>query len=98
MFRQLFLACVATLAMMTLNTVANADPVIVGAANGNLATANITRFGRVGNTFTFTIQNTSPNDARITSVGFDLPPLGNDSSSDLNGVHRHIIKCQLHVQ
>ena len=85
MFRRLFLACVATLAMMTLNTIANADPVIVGAANGNLATANITSFGRVGNTFTLTIQNTSPNDARITSVGFDLPPLGNDSSSDLNG-------------
>jgi hypothetical protein len=85
MFRRLFLACAAMLAIMTLNTVANADPVIVGASNGNLATANITSFNLAGNTFTFTIQNTSPNDALITGIGFDLSPLGNESASGLDG-------------
>ncbi|MEJ7578525.1 MAG: cistern family PEP-CTERM protein [Pyrinomonadaceae bacterium] len=62
-----------------------ADSVIVGNANGALATAITSNVSLVGNTFTFTLTNTSPFDARITGVGFDLPPIGNASSSGLNG-------------
>ena len=66
-------------------TPAHADSVIVGNTNGALATATVTNVSLVGSTFTFTLTNTSPFDARITAVGFDLPPLGNASASGLNG-------------
>ena len=67
--------------------IARADTVqIVGNANGSLATATVTcSFNAQTNTFTFTINNTSPFDARITGIGFDLPPAGNASASGLNG-------------
>ena len=66
---------------------AKADTVqIIGATNGSLATATVTcSFNAQTNTFTFTILNTSPFDARITGIGFDLPPVGNASASGLNG-------------
>ncbi|MDQ3666735.1 MAG: PEP-CTERM sorting domain-containing protein [Acidobacteriota bacterium] len=59
---------------------------IVGNSNGSLATATVNlTFNPDTNTLTFTIINTSPFDARITGIGFDLPPTGNASSSGLNG-------------
>ena len=66
---------------------AKADTVsIIGNANGSLATATVTcSFNAQTNTFTFTINNTSPFDARITGIGFDLPPGGNGNPSGLNG-------------
>ena len=66
---------------------AKADTVnIVGNTNGSLATATVTcSFNAQTNTFSFTIVNTSPFDARITGIGFDLPPGGNASASGLNG-------------
>jgi hypothetical protein len=66
---------------------ARADTIqIVGNTNGTLATATVTcSFNAQTNTFTFTIQNTSPFDARITGIGFDLPPGGNTDASGLNG-------------
>lgn len=66
---------------------AKADTVlIVGNTTGSLATATVNcTFNAQTNTFTFTINNTSPFDARITSIGFDLPPAGNASASGLNG-------------
>jgi hypothetical protein len=66
---------------------ARADTIqIVGATNGALATATVNcSFNAQTNTLTFTIQNTSPFDARITGIGFDLPPGGNASASGLNG-------------
>lgn len=66
---------------------AKADTInIVGNATGSLATATVTcSFNAQTNTFTFTINNTSPFDARITGIGFDLPPGGNASASGLNG-------------
>lgn len=66
---------------------ANAETVfIVGNTNGSLATATVTcTFDSNTNTLTFTITNTSPFDARITGIGFDLPPAGNASASGLNG-------------
>ncbi len=66
---------------------ANAETVSIGGnATGSLATAIVTcTFNAMTNTLTFTIVNTSPFDARITGIGFDLPPIGNASNSGLNG-------------
>ncbi|MGI9106125.1 MAG: cistern family PEP-CTERM protein [Pyrinomonadaceae bacterium] len=74
MIHKLFLTTAAVIVMMSLSAVARADTVfIVGNSTGNLATATLTSsFDSQNNTFTFTIQNTSPFDARITSIGFDL--------------------------
>ena len=66
---------------------ARADTItVVGNATPALATATVNcSFNAQTNTFTFTITNTSPFDARITGIGFDLPPTGNASPSGLNG-------------
>ncbi|MGH9960941.1 MAG: PEP-CTERM sorting domain-containing protein [Pyrinomonadaceae bacterium] len=66
---------------------AQADQInIVGTSTGTLSTATVTcTFNAVTNTLTFTVNNTSPFDARITGIGFDLPPAGNASGSGLNG-------------
>ena len=75
-------------ALILLSSVAaKADTVqIVGNNTPSLATATITcSFNAQTNTFTFTIVNTSQFDARITGIGFDLPPGGNASPSGLNG-------------
>jgi hypothetical protein len=59
---------------------------IVGDATGTDSTATGTViFNSATNTLTFTIFNTSPYDARITGLGFDLAPTGNASASGLNG-------------
>ena len=71
---------------MLSSVAAKADTVqIVGNNTPSLATATITcSFNAQTNTFTFTIVNTSQFDARITGIGFDLPPGGNASPSGLN--------------
>ncbi len=73
MFRRLLLTCATALMMFSLNSVAYADPLIVGNGHPTLATANITSFSLTGNTFTFTVKNTSPFNAGTTGIGFDLP-------------------------
>ena len=75
------------LLLLGIGTTARAETVfIVGNTNGALATATVTcTFNAATNTFTFTINNTSPFDARITGIGFDLPPSGNADASGLNG-------------
>ena len=72
---------------------AKADTVqIVGNNTPSLATATITcSFNAQTNTFTFTIVNTSAFDARITGIGFDLPPGGNGSPSGLNGFSGNVV-------
>jgi len=87
MFRKALLTTAAAFAMLALSSVARADTVtVVGNTNGTLATATINcSFNAQTNTFTFTVHNTSQFDARITGIGFDLPPGGNASSSGLNG-------------
>lgn len=64
-----------------------ADPRnVFGITNPTLAKAAVTcSFNAQTNTLTFTVLNTSPFDARITAIGFDLPPAGNASKSGLNG-------------
>ena len=63
---------------------AKADVVVIGNANGSLATATVDCTLVNATTFRFTVQNTSPFGARITGVGFDLPNvagLGNFAAS-----------------
>jgi hypothetical protein len=66
---------------------AQATPItIVGDSTGTDSTATGTvTFNSATNTLTFTIFNSSPYDARITSLGFDLAPTGNASASGLDG-------------
>jgi hypothetical protein len=74
MFRKALLTTAATIAIFALSSVARADTfVIVGNSTGNLSTATVSSsFNDATNTYTFTITNTSPFDARITGIGFDL--------------------------
>jgi hypothetical protein len=71
--KRTLLALAAFVALGFAATPAHADSVIVGNATPGLATATVTNTSLVGSTFTFTLTNTSPFDARITGVGFDLP-------------------------
>lgn len=60
---------------------------IVGNSTGNLATASVSfAFNPATNTVDFTITNTSPFDARITGIGFDLVAgdFAGNSSTGLN--------------
>jgi hypothetical protein len=60
---------------------------IVGNSTGSLATASINcTFDSGTNTLTFTITNSSPFDARVTGIGFDLVTgdFSGNSSSGLN--------------
>jgi PEP-CTERM motif len=91
-FRQYFIAlsAVALLAMVT--ATARADTItITGVDSGGFSTATVVcEFNAQTNTFTFTITNTSAitqpgSTSTITGIGFDLPPLGNDEASGLNG-------------
>jgi hypothetical protein len=86
----LSLSAVSLLAIFT--ATAHADTITVtGTESGNLSTATVVcNFNSQTNTFTFTITNTSAitspgSTSTITGIGFDLPPLGNASSSGLNG-------------
>ena len=88
MVRRLLLALMlGALATVGVASTAYADTAnLVGTATGKLATAGVTcTFNAQTNTLSFTIVNTSPFDARITAIGFDLPPTGNASKSGLNG-------------
>lgn len=60
---------------------------IVGNASGNLATATVScTFNPSTNTLTYTITNTSPFNARVTGIGFDLVAgdFSGNTSSGLN--------------
>ena len=79
--RKLFLLPATAFLMLALGSVARADSVaIVGNSTGSQSTATVNcTFNAATNTFTFTITNTSPFDARITGIGFDL------ASGDFSG-------------
>lgn len=86
----LSLSAVSILAVVA--ATAHADTItIVGTNSGNASTATVVcDFNSQTNTLTFTITNTSAitspgSTSTITSIGFDLPPLGNASASGLNG-------------
>lgn len=74
------------------STAVRADTITVaGVGSGQFSTATVVcDFNSLTNTLTFTITNTSGithpgSTSTITGIGFDLPPLGNASSSGLNG-------------
>jgi len=75
--------------MMALSSVARADTfTVIGTSTGSLATATVNcSFNAATNTYTFTVTNTSPFDARITGIGFDLHSgdFTTNNSSGLNG-------------
>ena len=64
---------------------------VVGVGSDQFSTATVVvEFNAQTNTVTYTITNTSAitqpgSTATITGIGFDLPPVGNASSSGLNG-------------
>ncbi|HEX8290329.1 MAG TPA: cistern family PEP-CTERM protein [Pyrinomonadaceae bacterium] len=68
------LTTAAAIAMFALSSVARADTIlVVGNSTGSLSTATVNcSFNSATNTFTFTVTNTSPFDARITGIGFDI--------------------------
>jgi hypothetical protein len=75
-------------------TAADAEAItisVVGVDSGAYSTATaVVEFNAQTNTLTFTVTNTSAitqpgSTSTITSLGFDLPPLGNASASGLNG-------------
>ena len=74
MFRKALLTSAAAIAIFALSSVARADTiVVVGNSTGSLSTATVNcSFNDATNTFTFTVTNTSPFDARITGIGFDI--------------------------
>jgi len=91
-FSKTVLPLAALILMAGVASTARADTIqIVGVGSGQVSTATVNcEFNAQTNTFTFTITNTSAitspgSTATITGIGFDLPPLGNASSSGLNG-------------
>lgn len=90
--RKFFLSLSAVSMLAVVSATAHADPItVVGVESGGFSTATVNcEFNPATNTFTFTITNTSNltqpgSTSTITSIGFDLPPTGNASSSGLNG-------------
>src|ERR1044071_1349847 len=86
MFKKALLTTAAAIAMLALSSVARADTInIVGSSTGSLSTDTVNcSYNAQTKTFTFTVHNTSAFDARITGIGFDLPPGGNAVNSGLN--------------
>jgi len=91
-FRKFFLTLGAVAIVACLSGKAQADTITIsGTQSGNFSTATVVcEFNAQTNTFTFTITNTSAithpgSTSTITSIGYDLPPLGNASASGLNG-------------
>ena len=71
MFRKALLTTAAAIAMLALSSVARADTVTFGPGQFG-STATVSNYTLVGNTFTFTLTNTSSTGS-ITAVGFNLP-------------------------
>lgn len=71
MFRKALLTTAAAIAMLALSSVARADTVTFGPGQFG-STATISNYTLSGNTFTFTLTNTSSTGS-ITAVGFNLP-------------------------
>ncbi|HEX5887888.1 MAG TPA: PEP-CTERM sorting domain-containing protein [Pyrinomonadaceae bacterium] len=90
--RKLFFSLTAVGILAVVSATAHADTITVaGVESGSFSTATVVcEFNAQTNTFTFTITNTSHitqpgSTSTITGIGFDLPPIGNASSSGLNG-------------
>ena len=91
-YGRLVFSLTALFVLVAASTSVRADTITVsGTESGQFSTATVVcEFNSQTNTFTFTITNTSAitqpgSTSTITGIGFDLPPLGNASSSGLNG-------------
>ena len=91
-YGRLIFTLAAVLVLCGVSTRVQADTITISGVNsGQASTATIVcEFNSQTNTFTFTITNTSAitqpgSTSTITSIGYDLPPLGNASASGLNG-------------
>jgi hypothetical protein len=76
MFRKALLTTAAALFMLALNSAARADTITLTGINGTGVTASVSNYSLSGNTFTFTINNTSVaphTTGTITNIGFALP-------------------------
>ena len=76
MFRKALLTTAAAIAMLALSSVARADTITLTGINGTGVTATVSNYSLSGNTFTFTITNTSVppgSTGTITNIGFALP-------------------------
>ena len=76
MFRKALLTTAAAIAMFALSSVARADTITLAGVNGTGVTATVSNYSLSGNTFTFTITNTSVppgSTGTITNIGFALP-------------------------
>lgn len=86
-FRKIFLLLGAVAFIACMSARAQADTVtIIGVDTGAASTATVT-CELVGDTFIFTITNTSPSGSTITGIGFDLVAgdFTDNASSGLNG-------------
>jgi hypothetical protein len=88
-FRKLILTLGAVAVITGMSAKAQADTItIVGVDTGQASTATVT-CELVGNTFMFTVTNTSPSGSTITGIGFDLVPgdfdAGDNNSTGLDG-------------
>jgi hypothetical protein len=73
MIRKMLLTSVATFMLLALSVIAQADAITTNtAAAAPVITATISNYTLTGNSFTFTINNTS-NTGSITALGFNLP-------------------------
>lgn len=76
MFKKALLTTAAAIAMLALGSVARADTIKLTGINGTGVTATVSNYSLSGNTFTFTITNTSVapgSTGTITNIGFALP-------------------------
>lgn len=71
MIRKALLTTAAAVFMMALSSVARADTIVLGPGQYG-STATITNYSLTGNTFCFTLTNTSSTGS-ITAIGFNLP-------------------------
>ena len=105
MIRRMLLTSAATFMMLALSVIAQADAITTSnaaAATAPVVTATISNYTLTGNSFTFTICNTSAS-GTITALGFNLP--GSNvgtftltSSSDPDFVIRNEVKAQAGAQ
>ncbi|HEV2879967.1 MAG TPA: PEP-CTERM sorting domain-containing protein [Pyrinomonadaceae bacterium] len=74
MIRKMLLTSVATFMLLALSVIAQADAITTSTATAAtpLVTATISNYTLTGNSFTFTINNTSTSGS-ITALGFNLP-------------------------
>ena len=104
MIRKMLLTSAATFMMLALSVIAQADAITTttAAATTPVVTATISNYTLAGNSFTFTICNTSSSGS-ITALGFNLPGANRGtftltSSSDPDFVVNSVVKAQAGAQ